>query len=405
MEGGVNDMLWRAGTGGEVLEGETLVVFADDWGAHPSSAQHLMRRFLKGNRVVWINTVGQRLPRPSVRDLRKLGRKVATWIRERGQAACAVDGEASPEVFDTPLLPLQLGRAARAANARLLRRAVRRALGSHGSTRPIVISTLPLTADLPGAIDGAAFVYYVVDDYASWPGIGGTRLQQMDQQQAARADLVVAASRALGEMHASRTRRPVEYLPHGVDVDHFLAAREARAQRKGEGRLGLADVVFFGAIDERIDQPLLGEVARMRPTLRFLVAGPGAPLSRDLAALPNVQKRAAVSYSELPALLGQADVALLPYVQGDLGKRLSPLKAREALAAGLPVVATDVPELRSVGEGVVIGADAQALADGIDRCLAGEVALPTPESLRAMSWEAQAERLAEMLASARGGLR
>src|SRR5262249_32371865 len=244
----------------DVLEGAVILVFADDWGVHPSSSQHLFKRLLATNRVIWFNTVGLRWPRLNLYDFRKLQRKVCHWI---GGNQSVVDCDSRPEIHDIPLLPLSLGRPARNLNAWILRRAMRRCLtdrdskplldrsGSQPGVPVFIVSTLPLTADLVGKVPGATFIYYLVDDYASWPGLTGKLVRQMDREQARAADRVVAASRALAGLHQEVADR-IDYLPHGVDVDHFAIGRQVRAQRKQDGTKPIADVIFFGAVDERI---------------------------------------------------------------------------------------------------------------------------------------------------------
>ena len=56
-----------------------LVVFSDDWGRHPSSAQHLIRQLLPRYRVDWVNTVGTHRPRLSLGDLRRGVEKLKGW--------------------------------------------------------------------------------------------------------------------------------------------------------------------------------------------------------------------------------------------------------------------------------------------------------------------------------------
>ena len=48
-----------------------LVVFADDWGRHPSSCQHLVGGLVDRFDVLWVNTIGTRPPRLSVEDAGK----------------------------------------------------------------------------------------------------------------------------------------------------------------------------------------------------------------------------------------------------------------------------------------------------------------------------------------------
>jgi glycosyltransferase involved in cell wall biosynthesis len=160
-------------------------------------------------------------------------------------------------------------------------------------------------------------------------------------------------------------------------------------------------VIFFGALDERIDQELFNAVIQARPGLRFLCIGPQTGSKDRLASAPNLERRSPVPFADLPNLLGQCEVALLPYVQTDLGKRLAPLKALEALVAGLPVVATDIPELRSLLSGVLLRKDLPDVLSCLDRAVSGDILFPSLESLAAESWENRAERLSEILLSAR----
>jgi glycosyltransferase involved in cell wall biosynthesis len=399
-----------------VLEGATILVFADDWGIHPSSAQHLFRRFLRGNRVVWFDTVGLRLPRPNLRDVRKILRKIRHWTTRRpienqkpetGNLKRRLLSDfrfqvcGLPEIHDIPLVPLQFGSMARVINARILRRAVRGCLGATPVDQsPYIVSTLPLTADLTRYFPEATFIYYLVDDYASWPGMNSELVQRMDREQAGSADLIVAASRELASLHEEQAKR-VAYLPHGVDLDHFAQAREIRARRKSQGERPLADVIFFGALDERIDRELFATVIKARPKIRFLCVGPTPDSRARLPDAKNLECRDPVPYEELPALLGQCEATILPYVRGDLGKRLAPLKAMEALAAGLPVIATDVPELRSLSVGVYLGESVGNIAPLLDDALSAKRRLPSLQDLVENSWEKRAECFSDLLLATR----
>jgi glycosyltransferase involved in cell wall biosynthesis len=383
-----------------VLEGATILVFADDWGIHPSSAQHLFRRFLTKNRVIWFNTVGLRRPRMNLHDIHKIVRKLRHWM---GRTEQLDDLQLRPEIHDIPLAPLFMGRAARKLNAWILRRAIQKHVTADVAQIPrlFIVSTLPLTADLVGSIPDSTFIYYLVDDYASWPGLTNKLVREMDREQARAADRVVAASRALAELHREITNR-IDYLPHGVDVDHFVLGRLVREQRKRDDIKPIADAVFFGALDERIDQELFNAVIRAKPDLRFLCLGPRTGSKDRLAPAPNLERRSAVPFDELPKLLGQCEVALLPYVQTELGQRLAPLKALEALAAGLRVVAADIPELRSLSRGAILCRTLPDFISGLDQALTSSMPLPTLEDLAAESWENRAERLSQIMIAKRG---
>ena len=52
-----------------------LIVFGEDWGAHPSSTQHLISRIALNGPVIWVNSIGMRRPRFSARDLKRVWTK------------------------------------------------------------------------------------------------------------------------------------------------------------------------------------------------------------------------------------------------------------------------------------------------------------------------------------------
>src|SRR5262245_9995259 len=54
----------------------SLVVFSDDWGRHPSSCQHLVRRLADHYEVLWVNTIGTRGPKLDLATLRRAGEKL-----------------------------------------------------------------------------------------------------------------------------------------------------------------------------------------------------------------------------------------------------------------------------------------------------------------------------------------
>jgi glycosyltransferase involved in cell wall biosynthesis len=359
-----------------------------------------MRRFLGLNRVIWFNTTGLRPPRANLKDIRKILRKIRS-LAARLAPREAKTSNLGPEIHEILLLPLQWGLFARKFNARILRRAVKSCLSNPPSSElTFLISTLPLTADLVGAIPSSTFIYYLVDDYASWPGLTGEIVRQMDQAQAKGADRIVAASRALAELHMGLNSQ-IDYLPHGVEVDQFAPARGGREQRKRDGIKPTADVIFFGALDERMDYELFNAVIRARPDLRFLCLGPQTGFRDQLVSAPNLERRPPVPFAELPNLLGQCEVAFMPYVQSDLGRRLAPLKALEALTAGLPVVATDIPELQALPGGAFLGKTMKDLLNGLDQSLDGRLVLPSLEVLSGHSWDNRAERLSTIMLSAK----
>ena len=88
-----------------------------------------------------------------------------------------------------------------------------------------------------------------------------------------------------------------------------------------------------------------------------------------LRALPNVHLLGRCSYQSLPAYCRAFDVAILPFVVNELTVAANPLKLREYLAAGLPVVATPLPEVLKLNELVRMAQTPQEFLNQIEALL------------------------------------
>src|SRR5439155_9087354 len=121
----------------------------------------------------------------------------------------------------------------------------------------------------------------------------------------------------------------------------------------------------YGLVAEWVDHEAMARVAEAYPHGSVVIVGEhnnanAAGMAR-LRALPNVHFLGRKPYAALPGYCKAFDVALLPFVKNELTENANPLKLREYLAAGLPVVATDIPEARALaGHGVLL---AQTPAD------------------------------------------
>jgi phosphatidyl-myo-inositol alpha-mannosyltransferase len=153
-------------------------------------------------------------------------------------------------------------------------------------------------------------------------------------------------------------RVQVEYLggdaveiPNGVDVSHFAKAQPLPGYPRAGGTVG-----FVGRFGEpRKGMPVLlaalRTVARIRPDLRLLVVGHGDAAALRRAAGPALASRirvlGALGDEGKAAVLASVDVLCVPAVGGEsFGIVLS-----EAMAAGTPVVASDLDAFRLVLDG------------------------------------------------------
>ncbi|PXA65718.1 glycosyltransferase [Cryobacterium arcticum] len=236
----------------------------------------------------------------------------------------------------------------------LTRRAIARAVSRMGaSVDGLVVASLD---DVFGACDARVTVLYGTDDWvagAELMGISSGWLRRRERLRLENADVVVAVSQELAQRW-SQTAATVVVIPNGCDTGHFARVDEVDAS----SAVTLPDPIagFIGHLSERIDIGLLEGVAAAGCSL--LLVGPRQltfDLDRMTALLAheNVQWVGAQPFSDLPALMRRIHVGLTPYTDSDFNRGSDPLKTLEYLAAGRPVVVTDLPSSRRIPAGLV----------------------------------------------------
>src|SRR5579871_6578407 len=260
-----------------------LLVFADDWGRHPSSCQHLMRRLLDSYPVYWVNTIGTRTPRLNLATLRRGLEKLRNWTRR------SEPNESLPpnlQVLHPFMWPWFSSSFDRGINRRLLGRALVPLVRSLPAP-PIAITTLPIVADLMDVLPVRHWVYYCVDDFGEWPGLDGDALRRMEEKLVRRANILVAVSETLKDHLATMGHRPSHLLTHGVDLEFWRKPAEDRAISQLVG-LERPLIVFWGVVDRRMDIAFVQRLAAELTGGTIVLAGPEVDPDPALFSIPRV---------------------------------------------------------------------------------------------------------------------
>jgi glycosyltransferase involved in cell wall biosynthesis len=306
----------------------------------------------------------------------------------------------------TPVVePFPTRRALSGLTAALVRRYLSRAITQLGSGRVrAVISGWP-HFPVFGACREDVSVYWAQDDFvggAALLGLNASHLENTELGIAARADFLIAANPLVAETWKARGR-DVSLIPYGADVDSYHAV-ESTAPASDVDLPGPV-VGFVGHINDRIDIRLLEAiVARGRP---LLMVGP-RDMSFEPVRFPALLQKPHVAwvgpkaFDELPGYFRIIDVGIVPYGDSPFNQGSFPLKTLEYLAAGKPVVSTDLPATRWLATDLIaVGSGPDAFADNVDRMLAQAsdpaLAARRREFAAAHSWSARAAAFNEAI--------
>lgn len=243
---------------------------------------------------------------------------------------------------------------------------VRRAAASSGLYQPVVVTANPVIAAFAPFEWARSVTYYARDDWTVHPAYRDHRslFEEAYRVLRARQRRVVAVSSELLERIGPTGESAV--VPNGVDVHEWMETPGGPPDWLE--RLPAPRAVYVGQLDDRLDVEALVTSARSLPDWSFVLAGPlGAPAHLAPALqLPNVTRAPWMPRADVVATLRAAEVALIPHVDDELTRAMSPLKLYEYLAAGLPIASVDLPPVRDVDPRVVLASPGD-FADAVRR--------------------------------------
>jgi glycosyltransferase involved in cell wall biosynthesis len=378
-----------------MLEGENIICFAKDWTEDPTSNNHVMRLLARKNNVLWLNSIGLR--RPKLSDRRDLGKMVH---KLRAFAQGPVQIAERMWVFTPLVVPLPASAWAGVVNRQILRASLAWLRRRLGMDRYQLWTFLPNVVEHLGSLDPSLVVYYCTDEFSQFSYLDGEKLARWDQSLCRRADVVFTTATSLAEKR--RPYNPETHLAlHGVDHQHFgQAMREETPVAAEVAALPRPMLGFFGLIHDWIDQELIAYLAAQRPSWSIVLIGKAAVDVSRLERLPNVHLLGRRPYEELPRFCKAFSVGLLPFAINELTRNVNPIKMREYLSAGLPVVSTDLPEVRAQRDLCRVAGTREAFLQACEQAIASDNEVERrrrSEAMKKETWEAKVEQIGRIV--------
>jgi glycosyltransferase involved in cell wall biosynthesis len=370
----------------KALSGRDIVCFSNDWDGDPLSKTHLMRLLARENRVLWVNSLGNRGPKASANDAHRIVKKL------RDAARGLTEPEPNIHVLAPLYVPAYGSDAVRALNRVFVRRQVLAAMRRLGMSRPISWSFLPSAAPVAGHLGEDLVIYHVVDEFSAFSD-ASEHVAALERKLLRRADLVLASAEKLVASKQVENPRTV-LVRHGVDFEHFARALDPATRVPTDlYRLPRPVIGFFGLVADWIDLELVRKVADAHRHASVVLIGTVKTSLAPLEGAANVHLLGRKRYEELPGYCRGFDVAITPFRLNELALNANPLKAREYVAAGLPNVCTDLPELRATPGCTVARTHDEFVAE-VGRALAdGGPRRERSEAVRGESWAAKLEEI------------
>lgn len=369
-----------------------------DWWYHnrAHSDFQLMLRVAERRPVLFVNSIGMRMPAPGrtpqfARRILRKAKSVARFVKQ------PLADLPNFHVLTPVILPFYGFKSMRAVNARLVRQQVgmvARWLGINPA-EAVIFVTIPTAADVVREWPRRSLVANRSDLHSAFEETDQALIRDFEAELVAVSDVSIYTSHSLMRNESAIAGERAVFLDHGVDYDRFAAAT-------GRPHPDLADIPrpiigFFGGIDDYVvDLELLKKVAEDLPDCSLVLIGDATCPIDHIVSKPNVHWFGFRPYEEIPSFGAGFDVALMPWLRNEWIEQCNPIKMKEYLAIGLPVVSTDFPEVHFYSEAIAIASDHDRFIELIREALDGKAvgSLKTRKArVEGSTWDRKAEEL------------
>ena len=347
-----------------------FIYFGNDWFAeNRTSSHHISRRIGERYPVLYVEVPGMRAPKANARDFRK--------VMEKLRSAFKPPQQVGPHFWrmTMPQIPFNKFGVVRAMNRVFSRYMVRKAVRKLGFHDTVAWFHIPHPGFLAKHLGETLTVYYCVDEYSKYPDVNATAIKNLDNSLTRASDIVFTCNQPLADDRVALNPN-IFVSPHGVDAEVFALATAPETPIPDAVKdLPRPIIGSWGLIDQRVDLAIVEHIARARPQWTILMIGRPAVDLSALKVMPNVVFTGVRPYAELPQWSKAIDVCILPYVRTEMIIQSSPLKLREYLASGKPIVSVPLPETEMLGDAIKTAVDGPGFVAAIETALATD----TPE--------------------------
>ncbi|MEQ7201751.1 glycosyltransferase [Lactococcus lactis] len=254
----------------------------------------------------------------------------------------------------------------------------------------------PMAIGLSEGLQPETLVFDTIDNWLEHEQMKDIKpiLEQNYHEIDVKSDLIISVSENNRKLFPNNNN--FYEIPNGVDFDRF----DINIESTDKNIIG-----YVGKIQDRFDFDLLEILASSHKNCEFRIYGPIYSGKKEAERLSsnneNIHFLGNVSYDELPMLLNELSIGIIPHKVNEFTQSMNPLKAYEYLAAGIPVVSTGVNGVSQLSTYLRIGSNKEEFTLEFDKLLL-QVSTINKEDIRksmdrGVSWSEKVNKLFSLI--------
>ncbi|OHB60644.1 MAG: hypothetical protein A2Y12_02895 [Planctomycetes bacterium GWF2_42_9] len=382
----------------EKINKDIICFGGEDWWYHNRGHIdfQLMKRFAKQSKVLYVNSLVMQKPKiaNSGDFLKKLIRKSKSMLNGLQKT------EEGFYVFSPVSFPLHHIASASSINDFIVGLQSALVCEKLHINRPNVWVACPTAANIAINIRKNFLIYQRTDKFEEFPNVDQKLIKKLDLLLKKNADFTLFVNESLYNIEADKCKKAV-LIDHGVDFESFASAENDKDIPGDIKNIKKPIAGFFGGIDSHtFDMEFMEKVIDICKEISFVFVGKSSVECRQLLSKPNVRMLGQKPYEQIPHYGKYFDAAIMPWKNNSWIEHCNPIKLKEYLALGKPVVSTPFSELKKYTDVVYSSEKPNEFAALLNKAINEhneEQKKARRDKVRIYTWDNQAKIISEMI--------
>ncbi len=345
-----------------MIKGQNILCFGSENWMYPGFQQTIMRKLSTKNRVIYVNSIGTRRFTIKGSQIKFYIKRIKSFISTNKNSGYAAG------VYSPRIIPIVYNNMISRINKQLIKIQFKNILSRHRFKSYILWIGTPTASFILDCFSPELIVYHPVDRYSEFPFVNQSKIRIFESIIAKRADVILCTSDAIRNDLIDYNKNAYTVC-HAVEFNHFHIAGLSKYVPEDIKTIPKPIIGYFGGLSDRVNFRLIKKLSLRYSYASIVLIGNKLTNTDELERLKNVYILGHKKYKILPFYLKEFSVCLIPYHVNELMKGVDPIKLREYLCLGKPVVSVDLPEVRKLEDIVYIASGEDDFVLKVDHAL------------------------------------
>ena len=382
------------------MKNDIIIFGSCDWGTNWQTQQRLATSLSKDARVLFIENTGVRSFK--VKDFNRVKQRINNWVNSDYGFNQIND---NLNIFHPIFLPFQYSKIFTKINELIMGRMLNSWLKTYKFNSPIVISFLatPLVQEIIDKIYSSSVIYYCANDNSA-KHLGDSKFEQNEIIFEKKVDAVFVTSEKLKERALSNNKRVFKF---SSAVELSKINKNFDNEDLDIDKINKPIVGFVGSITNNLDQDLIFQACTKNKDINFVFIGSDKEFGQDIDQIKKLKNcffLGKKNHDQIFKYINRFDLGIIPYKINQFTNAVYPAKLNEYLAMGVPVLSTNIFEIKKYNEEndnvVFVSKDKNDFSEKIQKIVTSQIEIKKEKILSAAnknSWENRYKELSKVL--------